>query len=378
MSFPFRRVLVTGGAGFIGSHVTDALLARGAEVRIFDSLDSQVHGPDASWPDYLPADVEMIEGNILDRDALRDAMAGCDAVVHLAAAVGVGQSQYQPERYVRVNTLGTASLLDIVINNEANPDRIFIASSMSIYGEGLYRRPSDGALVAPPLRPEAQLARGEFDCLDSQTGEALVPVPTPESKPLHASTVYALTKKDQEEYGLVIGMAHRLSLVAGRFFNVLGPRQSLNNPYTGAAAIFSSRLLNDNPPIIYEDGGQSRDFMDVRDVASAVCYLLANPAANLEPYNICTGQSTSIRQLIDLLAKGLRKESVEPEVTRRFRAGDIRHCYGDPTKLAQLGWSSQISLADALAHLNGWSSTQDAEDRVAHAHEEMVRRGLVR
>jgi dTDP-L-rhamnose 4-epimerase len=249
---------------------------------------------------------------------------------------------------------------------------------MSIYGEGQYCRPSDGAVIHPALRPESQLADGKFECLDETTGEVLQPVPTPETKPLHASTVYALTKKDQEEYGLVIGAAHRLSIVAGRFFNVLGPRQSLNNPYTGAAAIFTSRLLNGNPPIVYEDGGQSRDFMDVRDVADAVCFLLAEPRANLQAYNICTGISTSILDLIRLIAKGLDRADVEPEITRKFRAGDIRHCYGDPSRLAELGWKSRIGLSDALAHLNEWSSRQRAVDRVAHAHEEMVRRGLVR
>jgi dTDP-L-rhamnose 4-epimerase len=378
MSFPFRRVLVTGGAGFIGSHVCDALLGRGAEVRVFDSLDPQVHGPDATWPDYLSTEVEPFRGDIRDRDALREAMAGCDAVVHLAAAVGVGQSQYQPDRYVRVNTLGTATLLDLIVNGEARPDRLFIASSMSIYGEGLYRNPKSGHFLAPALRPEDQLARGVFECLDPATGDVLDPVATPEEKPLHTSTVYALTKKDQEEYGLVLGAAHRLSVVAGRFFNVIGTRQSLNNPYTGAAAIFTSRLLNDNPPIVYEDGGQSRDFIDVRDVADGVCFLLSEPRAELQPFNICTGNGTSILELIRLIAVGLGKQEVEPEVTRRFRAGDIRHCFGDPSRLASLGWTAQISLSDALAHLNEWSSQQDSVDRVAHAHEEMVRRGLVR
>ena len=248
----------------------------------------------------------------------------------------------------------------------------------SIYGEGVYRRPSDGALVAPLPRPEAQMARHDFETRDAETGEVLEPVPTPETKPLHCTSVYALNKKDQEEYVLQVGRVHNLSTVACRFFNVYGSRQSLSNPYTGAAAIFMSRIKNGNPPLIYEDGVQSRDFIGVRDIVEAKLFLLENPKAECDAFNIATGIPTSILDLARMLCRLMSRPDLDPEVTRRFRPGDTRHCYGDPSKIQALGWKARIPLEEGLRQLVEWSAQQDAVDMVDKAHRELEERGLVR
>ncbi|MCX7020050.1 MAG: SDR family NAD(P)-dependent oxidoreductase [bacterium] len=374
----FKHVLVTGGAGFIGSHMVDLLLEKGYKVRVYDNLEPQVHGNISEPPAYLSREAEFIRGDVLDRDAFKKALEGVDAVVHDAAMVGVGQSQYQIFRYTNVNTTGTAILLDILVNEKTSVERLLVASSMSIYGEGYYKRPSDGAFVCPILRPDEQMEKKDFEMHDADTGEVLQPVPTPESKPLYCTSIYALSKKDQEEYCLVAGRAHNLSTIACRYFNVYGPRQALSNPYTGAAAIFSSRIKNSNPPLIYEDGKQCRDFINVRDIVEAKLFLLENPKANLDFYNICTGKPASIGELARMLCRLNGRPDIEPQVVYSFRSGDIRHCYGDASKLAALGWRSRIQLEDGLRELVEWTAQQEAVDKVDQAHKELVERGLIK
>jgi len=373
----FKHILVTGGAGFIGSHLVDLLLTRGYRVRVLDNLEPQVHGESGRVPEYLSSDAEFVRGDVRDRATFESALVGIDAVVHDAAMVGVGQSQYQIHRYIDTNVMGTATLLEILASGKTKVERLLVASSMSIYGEGLYRRPSDGMLRTPTLRPDAQLAAHDFEMRDPDTGETLEALPTPESKPLACTSVYAQSKKDQEEYSLIVARAYGIPTVAARFFNVYGPRQSLSNPYTGAAAIFSSRIKNGNPPLIYEDGRQARDFIDVRDLVRAKLHLLENPAVNIEAINIGTGRPTSILELAKQLCILYGRADLEPTIVHRFRNGDIRHCYGDTTRLTELGFKPEISLEQGLRELVAWGEREQAVDLTDAAQRELESRGLV-
>jgi dTDP-L-rhamnose 4-epimerase len=370
------RILVTGGAGFIGSHLADRLLADGHEVRALDSLDAQVHP--AGRPDYLAADVELQVGDVRDHDAVGRALDGVDAVVHLAAAVGVGQSMYEIERYVSVNTVGCAVLLEEVVARRAQVRKLVVASSMSIYGEGQHRDPVTGrGGLAPGLRPAAQLERRVWDVLGPQ-GAPLQPEPTAEDKPLLPTSVYAVTKRDHEELALAVGAAYGLPAVALRFFNVYGPRQALSNPYTGVAAIFASRLLNGRPPLIFEDGEQARDFVHVHDVARAIGLALARNGADGAAVNVGTGTPTSVRQVAEALARGLGVE-VEPQLPGEFRAGDVRTCYADPARAAErLGFRAEIGFEQGMAELLEWLPGKTADDRVDDARAALARRGLAR
>ncbi len=367
------NVLITGGAGFIGSHLADELLAHGYRVRALDNLSPQVHGPGARRPEYLHADVELIVGDTRDADTMRQALQGIDAVFHFAAAVGVGQSMYEIERYVAVNEVGTAVLLEQLADRPV--DRLIVASSMSIYGEGLYRA-ADGALSTNAERELDDLRRSVWE-LHDEGGRALTPVPTPESKPPALSSVYALNKFTQERLALIVGRARNLPAVALRFFNVYGPRQALSNPYTGVLAIFAARYLNDHPPLIYEDGRQQRDFVSVHDVARACRLALETPAAAGRVFNIGSGQAQTIASVAERMGRVLGKPHIAPQVTGRYRMGDIRHCFAD-VRLAReiLGYCPQVEFEDGLAELAGWLADQAAPDRAEAAHAELAARGL--
>ncbi|HYM62325.1 MAG TPA: NAD-dependent epimerase/dehydratase family protein [Thermoanaerobaculia bacterium] len=369
------KILITGGAGFIGSHLADRLLIEGHEVLAFDNLDPQVH-PTGMRPAYLDSRVALLAGDVRDRRALAAAIDGIDAVFHFAANVGVGQSQYQIARYSSTNVLGTANLLDILANEKHGVRKLVVASSMSVYGEGLYRRPSDGAVVAGGIRSEEQLARHDWELRDAATGEVLIPIPTTEEKLLRCESVYALNKRDQEEYCLLFGRTWGIPVVALRFFNAYGARQSLNNPYTGVAAIFMGRLKQGLPPLIYEDGMQSRDFVDVRDVAAACSLVLRDDRAGGRVFNVGTGGQISILALCKLLGT-VSGISIEPEVTGQYRKGDIRHCFADCSAIESLGFSTSITLAAGLADLWNWSAAQEVAEVLPAAHEELKGRRLV-
>ena len=371
------RVLITGGAGFIGSHLADRLLADGHEVRALDNLDRQVH-PTGERPGYLNDAVELHVGDVRDHDAVARALEGIDTVVHFAAAVGVGQSMYEIERYTSVNSIGAAVVLEEVLKKRDEIGKLLVASSMSIYGEGQYRNPRTGESgIAPGIRPESQLAAREWDVVGDDGGP-LEPEPTSEAKPLRPTSVYAVGKRDHEELFLSVGAAYGIPAVALRFFNVYGERQALSNPYTGVAAIFSSRLLNDRPPVVFEDGRQTRDFIDVRDLARGCALALTRDGADGRTVNLGTGRPTSILQVAEAIARGLGKQ-VEPEIAYQYRAGDIRHCYAD-TRLAEelLGFKAEISFQDGMNDLLAWLEGQQAEDAVDAAREALVARGLAR
>ena len=371
------KVLITGGAGFIGSHLADRLLADGHDVRALDNLDRQVH-PSGDRPEYLDEAVELHEGDVRDRDAVRGALDGVDAVVHFAAAVGVGQSMYEIERYTSINAIGAAVVLEAALERRGAIRKLLVASSMSIYGEGQHRNPRTGESgLAPWLRPEEQLAARQWDVL-AEDGTPLEPEPTSEQKPLRPTSIYAINKRDHEEMFLAVGAAYGIPAVALRFFNVYGERQSLSNPYTGVAAIFSSRLLNDRAPLVFEDGRQTRDFIDVRDIARGCALALTQDRADGRTLNVGTGTPTSIASVADTIARGLGKD-IGPEIVDKYRAGDIRHCYAN-TKLAEelLGFRAEIPFETGMQDLLAWLEGQEAEDSVDAAREALVARGLAR
>ena len=395
-----QHVLITGGAGFIGSHLADELLLHGYRVRALDNLIPQVHGASndpalaGERPTYLSDDVELIVGDVRDPVVVARALDKVDAVVHLAAAVGVGQSMYQIAHYTATNNLGTAVLLEALA---AQPvERLVVASSMSLYGEGLYQHP-DGQTVVAASRDLAALKSGNWEVRDAQ-GAALIPVPTPETKPPALASVYALSKYDQERLCLLIGSAYSVPTVALRFFNVYGPRQALSNPYTGVLAIFASRLLNGNPPLINEDGMQQRDFVSVHDVARACRLALENtlltlgvtPAQDVREgskadpvFNIGSGQHYTVREVAAKLSRALGIE-IAPRITGSYRVGDIRHCFADITRARQtLRYEPRIRFEDGLIELAEWLTGQLPSgaptfvvDRADQAQAELAARGL--
>lgn len=368
-------VLVTGGAGFIGSYVAELLLEKGYQVRVFDKLVDQVHR--GAGPRNVPAGAEFVRGDMGDRAAVKAALLGVDSVVHLAAEVGVGQSMYEISRYVDANTGGTATLLDILANDSHQVAKIVVASSMSIYGEGLYACPEHGEL-APDLRGEAQLARHRWELRCPTCGLELTGVATPESKPWHPTSVYAISKMDQELLCLSYGAAYDTDVVALRYFNAYGPRQALSNPYTGVAAIFSGRLLNRRAPLVFEDGLQKRDLIHVRDVARATVLALESQQVAGQSINVGVGEPMTVVGVARTLALALDVD-IEPEVTGQSRSGDIRHCWADPTKAVELlGFRPEISFADGMAELVHWLASQTAEDRVDDMRLELEKRGLAR
>jgi dTDP-L-rhamnose 4-epimerase len=369
-----EQILITGGAGFIGSHLGAELLKRGYRVRALDNLSVQVHGPGRRRPEYLDRDVELIVGDVRDRDAVRRALRGVDAIFHLVAAVGVGQSMYQIADYTSVNNMGTAVLLETLIENPVR--KLVVASSMSIYGEGLYRR-GDGTPTMAAERTLEQLRRGDWEPRGGG-GEPLFPVPTPENKEPCLASVYALSKYDQERLCLMVGRAYRIPTVAVRFFNVYGPHQALSNPYTGVLAIFATRLLNDKPPVIYEDGKQLRDFVSVYDVARACRLAMETPEAEGRVFNVGSGHRHSIREVARKIAKALGKERLRPEITGKYRVGDIRHCFADMTAAREvLGFQARVALDKGMVDLASWLGKQVAFDRVAEARAELTARGLM-
>ena len=370
------NVLVTGGAGFIGSHLVDALVDRGHRVRVLDALVSQVHGDDAA-PAYVNPAAEFIQADICDREAVNAALEAIDVVFHEAAEVGVGQSMYEIERYVRANDLGTAVLLEAILGRKSQIKKLVVASSMSIYGEGAYRCATCG-IVAPQIRSSAQLLDRQWEVECPTCGKHLSAALTTEEKPLFPTSVYAVTKQDQEQFCLAVGRSYGIPSVALRYFNVYGTRQALSNPYTGVCAIFSARLLNKNRPMIFEDGEQSRDFVHVSDIVQANLRALETDAADYQAINVGTGVATSIRTVSRLLAQGLNLD-IEPEIVGKYREGDIRHCVADISKAKSLlGYEPQVSLERGIPELLSWVRAQAAQDQVASATAELESRQLVR
>lgn len=375
-----ERVLITGGAGFVGSHLADALAAGGHDVTLFDNLEPQVHGQAMSRPAYLDPAHRLQVGDVRDADALAPLVRQADVVFHLAAMVGVGQSMYQVRRYTDVNVMGMATLLEVLAAERAHlPVRkLLVASSMSIYGEGAYACHACGR-VAPRLRPVEQLAAGDWEMHCPTCGGILRPSPTDEDKPLYPTSIYAINKRDHEEMALAFGHAYALPAVALRFFNIYGSRQALTNPYTGVAAIFSGRMLAGQTPLVYEDGLQQRDFVHVSDIVQACCLAMTNPAADYQVFNVGTGRPVSVLQVAELLAGELGWKN-GCDVTRKFRAGDIRHCFADISRIhAALGYEPRYRFEDGVRELVAWVRQQQAGDGSSDdADQQLAAHGLVR
>ncbi|HEX2920140.1 MAG TPA: SDR family NAD(P)-dependent oxidoreductase [Bacteroidales bacterium] len=369
-----KNVLITGGAGFIGSHLSDHLLKNGYRVKVLDNLNEQVHGIGHHRPSYVDPDVELIVGDVRDRDAVDNAIRDIDIVFHFAARVGVGQSMYEISQYTDVNNLGTAVILEAIIKYPV--EKLVVASSMSVYGEGSYRK-TNGETVPGHERKIEDLRRGSWELKD-ELNNIMHPVATSESKIPALSSVYALSKYDQERLCLIAGRAYNFPVVALRFFNVYGTRQALSNPYTGVLAIFASRLLNNRSPLLYEDGNQRRDFVNVRDVAQACLSACLKNEANGEVINIGSGKAYTIKEISQRLAKIMNKTEYDPKITLTYRAGDIRHCFSDISKAQRLlGFSPSVDLDDGLTELTEWLTMQKADDGFELAGKELEKRGLI-
>jgi dTDP-L-rhamnose 4-epimerase len=368
-----ERVLITGGAGFIGRFVAAELLHRGHQVRVLDSLIEQVHGRSGK-PADLDREVEFMRGDVRDGDTVERAIRGVDSVIHLAAEVGVGQSMYAVERYTDVNDVGTAVLFEKLIEQPVR--RVVTASSMSIYGEGLYLN-ADGEPIEDAVRLPRVGSETSWDPVDAR-GRPLTPVATPEWKRPNLASVYALNKYVQERLTFIMTQPYGMEGVCLRLFNVYGPGQALSNPYTGVLAIFASRLLNGQAPMIFEDGEQRRDFVYVGDVARAFADALTLPQAAGDVFNIGSGNDRSVREVAQELARAMGKNGFDPEIVGKARVGDIRHCFCDTGKAAErLGFQATQDFGEGLAELAEWVAEQTADDRVAQARAELEARGLV-
>ena len=373
-----KHVLITGGAGFIGSHLVDAMLARGYEVTVLDNLSPQVHADaeldDEGWPVYLDRRAKRIKGDLLDEGVFEKSIEGVTHLAHLAASVGVGQSMTHIVDYTRNNVMSAAAMLETLSRKPHGIERIAVASSMSIYGEGAYCRRSGSALMFPRLRTTEQLRSRQWELVEGN--ETLTPLPTTEEKLLQPASIYAVNKRDHEEMFLSVGRALGIPTVALRLFNAYGSRQALSNPYTGVAAIFISRLLNDQPPLIFEDGEQRRDFVHVQDVAEAFTVVLDSDQCLWDSFNVGSGTPITVTVMAQVLARLLRK-NIAPEIMNKYRVGDIRHCFADICKARQLlGYTPLVRFEDGLRELAEWLASTSAHDNFMHASSELDRRGL--
>jgi dTDP-L-rhamnose 4-epimerase len=369
------RALVTGGAGFIGSHLVDALLASGVEVRILDNLDPLAH-PSRRPPVHLDPAADLRTGDLRNPDDVAAALEGVDRVFHLGGIVGNGESMVNVRRAIDSNPGGTATLLEAVIARREQVRRVVVASSMVVYGEGAYRCLEHG-IVMPGVRPVTQLRERRWEPLCPQCGRETEPVPLTEDKPLQPISVYGISKRDTEELALVLGEAYGFEAVALRYLNVYGPRQALANPYTGVAAIFSSRLLGGNPPRVFEDGRQIRDLVHVSDIVAATLAAMDAPEAPGRAINVATGRRIGIAELATKLCDLLALE-LEPEITGEFRAGDIRHCFADTTLAKDLlGFEATVSMDDGLPELVEWVARQSVTESGDEALDQLRKAGLV-
>ena len=370
-----KKILITGGAGFIGSHTADALLKKGYEVRVLDVLDPQIHGEKQVPPVYLDERVELMIGDIRYREDVAKAIEGIDAIYHFAAKTGVGQSMYEIHSYCDVNVNGTAMLLDVLANTRNGVKKIILSSSRAVYGEGQYECTACG-VVFPPPRTKEQLMAQKWEISCPTCGTDLKSMPTVETKPPAPISVYALTKRIQEDLIQTFSVTYGTPFVILRYFNVYGTRQAINNPYTGIGAIFTNRVLSGNDIIIYEDGKPGRDFVNVRDVVQANLLALENNMAENDVFNVGTGKTLSVFDLATLINQKLKSNN-ELQFTKQFRVGDVRDCYADITKsVTILGYHPTVSFEDGVEELISWACGEQVIDCYIQAEKELIKRGL--
>lgn len=370
----FQNILVTGGAGFIGSFLVDELVRKGYSVQIFDNLEKQVH--QGKKPKYLGKKAQFVKGDVRDYQVLKKAVKGIDAIFHLASSVGVGQSNYEIKKYCDTNVGGNANLLDILVNSKHRVKKLITVSSMTGLGEGNYKCKKCG-IVRPPLREEAQLKKHLWEPKCPSCKRSLYPMPTDEKAIEYPNSIYAITKKTQQDISLLFGKTYNIPTVVLRLFNVYGPRQSLSNPYTGVTAIFISRIKNNQKVVVYEDGMQTRDFISVHDVVRALISALEKTTADNQVVNIGSGKPTSIKNIAETLGNLLAKPGLV-NVSGEFRKGDIRHCFADIKKAKKLlGWNPKVSLKQGFRELIEWSAQEKAEDKFSSAEKELRQRGIL-
>lgn len=360
-----KKVLITGGAGFIGSSLSLALLDRGYEVTVLDNLSSQVHGSDPEKTSYLfnriKGKVNFIYASINDREALKEALQGQDIVVHFAAETGTGQSMYQIAHYTAVNTMGTAVLLDVLANHTYQVKKLILASSRAIYGEGAYLNP-DGGIVYPSHRDKRKMDAKKFEVYYPGTSTPLQALATAEDAVVHPSSVYGLTKQHQEQLILTVCPTIGVEPIVLRYQNVYGPGQSLTNPYTGILSIFSNLIQQGNPINIFEDGLESRDFIYIDDVVEATFLSIAKDAANGQIFNVGAGVPITVLEVAEALQKNFNK-SVSTHITGHYRVGDIRHNYADLSKIRLiLSFEPRITFQEGLKKFTDWVLTQSVPD----------------
>lgn len=375
----FNRILITGGAGFIGSRLAVKLVEKGYQVTVLDNLSPQIHGDDYNKsPLYssIKDKVDFIPGTVLSKSDWLKALKGVDAVIHLAAETGTGQSMYEIERYTDVNIKGTSIFLDILANEKHSVKKIVVASSRSIYGEGRYHSEGIGD-VYPLSRNEHDMQKGDFEVKCPFSGKNVTLLATHEESKIHPSSIYGITKQVQEQMFMVMGRSLNIPSVAFRYQNVYGAGQCLSNPYTGILSIFSTRIKNRNSINIFEDGLESRDFVYVDDVVSATIMGLEQDAANYEVFNVGYGQAISVLRVANTLNKAYGAD-VDISVSGNFRLGDIRHNFADLSKIHRLlGFTPQISFEEGIAKFTKWVNEQDIHhDTYDLSVQEMKAKGL--
>ena len=375
------RVMVIGGAGFIGSHLVDALIERGHQVRIVDSLDPQVHTTGLP-PGFLNPAAEFVRQDIREIDGLRRALGDAEGVYHLAGAVGVGDSMYRIRHYTEVNLLGSSNLLEILANTRHSVRKVILASSVTVYGEGKYSCPKHG-VAYPSLRSPEQVARREWELMcpardgGMPCGLPLEPLPTDEEKPLAPQSIYAITKRAQEELFLAVGRSYGIPVTVLRYFNVVGARQAISNPYTGVAKNFALEMSAGKAPLVYEDGLQTRDFIHVSDINQANLLALSSPHADGQVFNVGTGRPTTVLELALTLSRRLGRE-IPLEPSLKYRSGDVRHCFADISKARELlGFAPKVLFPQGLDNLLPEGSSAGA-GVFENAHAELRDRGLIR